>query len=93
MPTENNEKVTGPHSGWFGITSVLLLTLATWGFLFFLHVTYWRDPINPLTRNERSTVIQPAAEATTPAPATGPATAPPNATPTGAPVTPPNTPH
>ena len=64
MPTENNEKLTGPHSGWFGITSVLLLTLATWGFLYFLHVKLWRDPTNPMSPNERSTVIQPAAPAT-----------------------------
>lgn len=71
MPAENNEKLTGPHSGLFGITSVLLLTLATWGFLYFLHVKLWRDPINPMSPNERSTVIQPATPVTTaPAPTT-----------------------
>jgi hypothetical protein len=61
MPAETKEKLTGPHSGLFGISSVLLLTLATWGFLYFLHVKLWRDPINPISPNERSTVIQPAA--------------------------------
>lgn len=74
MPAENNEKLTGPHSGWFGITSVLLLTLATWGFLYFLHVKLWRDPINPMSPNERSTVIQPTAPATTTPATTAPAT-------------------
>jgi len=70
MPAENNEKLTGPHSGWLGITSVLLLTLATWGFLYFLHVTLWHDPMNPLSPNEQSTVIQaPAATAPAAAPA------------------------
>lgn len=68
MPAENNEKLTGPHSGWVGITTALVLTAATWAFLFFLHVTYWRDPINPMSPNERSTVIQPATR-----PAPGPA--------------------
>ena len=57
MPAENNEKLTGPHSGVLGITSVLLLTLLTWSFLYFLHVKLWRDPINPMSPNERSTVI------------------------------------
>lgn len=85
MPAENNEKLTGPHSGWFGITSVLLLTLATWAFLYFLHVKLWHDPINPLSPNEKSTVIQ---SDVTPAPATAPAT-----TPTPAPTTAPSTPH
>ena len=60
MPAENNEKLTGPHSGVFGITSVLLLTLLTWGFLYFLHVKLWRDPINPMSPNERSTMIHEA---------------------------------
>jgi hypothetical protein len=70
MATENNEKLTGPHSGWFGITSVLLLTAATWAFLYFLHVTVWHDPMNPISPNERSTVIH-----ETPAtPAPGPVT-------------------
>jgi hypothetical protein len=69
MPAENTEKLTGPHSGWVGITSVLLLTLATWGFLYFLHVTQWHDPMNPISPNERSTVIQPAAAPATTAPA------------------------
>jgi hypothetical protein len=69
MPAENNEKLTGPHSGFVGVTSALLLTLATWAFLYFLHVTQWHDPMNPISPNERSTVIQPA---TTPA-ATPPA--------------------
>jgi hypothetical protein len=71
MPAENNEKLTGPHSGWFSITAVLLLTLATWGFLYFLHVTQWHDPINPMSPNEKSTVIQPApAQSSAPAAAT-----------------------
>ncbi|MEO6865644.1 MAG: hypothetical protein ABI229_09330 [Gemmatimonadaceae bacterium] len=74
MPAENNEKLTGPHSGLFGITSVLLLTLATWCFLYFLHVKLWRDPINPMSPNERSTVIQPPAPATTPTTPTTPTT-------------------
>lgn len=69
MRAENNEKLTGPHSGIFGITSVLLLTLVTWGFLYFLHVKLWRDPINPMTPNERSTVIhEPSAPADSRAP-------------------------
>jgi hypothetical protein len=48
----NNEKVTGPHSGVFGVVSVLLLTAFTWGFIWFLHVKLWHDPINPLSPNE-----------------------------------------
>ncbi|HEY8309985.1 MAG TPA: hypothetical protein VIG47_05480 [Gemmatimonadaceae bacterium] len=68
MPSANNEKLTGPHSGWFGVSSALLLTLITWGFLYFLHVKLWHDPMNPMSPNEHSTVIQPAA--TTPATAT-----------------------
>jgi hypothetical protein len=57
MPAENNEKLTGPHGGWWGVGTALVLTLATWLFLFFLHVKYWRDPINPISPNEQSTVI------------------------------------
>lgn len=68
MPAENNEKLTGPHSGWIGVGSALLLTLITWLFLFFLHVKYWHDPINPMSPNEESTVIQ-----TPPPPAAAPA--------------------
>lgn len=55
----NNEKVTGPHSGLFGVVAVLLLTAATWSFLFFLHTRLWHDPINPMSPNERSTVSAP----------------------------------
>ncbi len=68
MPAENNEKLTGPHSGWIGVGTALTLTLATWLFLFFLHVKYWHDPINPLSPNEESTVIH-----TAPPPASAPA--------------------
>jgi|GEM_PF-1143580 hypothetical protein len=67
MPAENKEKLTGPHGGLVGVGSVLLLTLATWGFLYFLHVTQWHDPMNPMSPNERSTVIQPAEAPTAPA--------------------------
>jgi hypothetical protein len=52
----NNEKVTGPGHGYVGITSVVLLTIATWVLLWTLHVRLWSDPINPMTPNERSTV-------------------------------------
>jgi len=69
MPAENNEKLTGPHSGWWGVGTALVLTAATWAFLFFLHLTVWHDPINPISPNERSTVIQPAEAPATPAPA------------------------
>lgn len=48
----NTEKVTGPHSGVFGVVSVVLLTLFTWGFIWYLHVTLWHNPINPLSPNE-----------------------------------------
>jgi hypothetical protein len=61
MPAENNEKLTGPPSGWWGVGTALGLTIATWAFLYFLHLTAWHDPINPISPNERSTVIQPAA--------------------------------
>ncbi len=56
----NTEKVTGPHSGRFGIISVLLLTAFTWGFIWFLHTKLWHDPINPLSPNETSAVSHPA---------------------------------
>lgn len=68
MPTANNEKLTGPHSGRLGLTFVLLLTLATWSFLYFLHVKLWHDPMNPMSPDEGSTVIQ--SVPTTPATAT-----------------------
>lgn len=48
-PRETRERVKGPHSGLFGIVSVLLGTLATWGFIYYLHVTRWHDPRNPMT--------------------------------------------
>ncbi|HXF23042.1 MAG TPA: hypothetical protein VN602_00880 [Gemmatimonadaceae bacterium] len=69
MPAENNEKLTGPHSGWWGVGTALVLTAATWAFLFFLHLTVWHDPINPISPNERSTVIQPAEAPAAAAPA------------------------
>lgn len=60
----NTEKVTGPHSGIFGVVSVLLLTAFTWGFIWYLHTTFWHDPMNPLSPNETSAAAvsrQPAA--------------------------------
>ena len=57
----NNEKVTGPGRGFIGVGSVVILTIATWVFLWTLHVNMWHDPINPLSPNERSTVTQPQA--------------------------------
>lgn len=56
---ENNEKVTGPHSGVVGIVSVLVLTAATWLFLWTLHVKLWHDPMNPLSPNETAGVVAP----------------------------------
>ncbi len=53
----NNEKVTGPHSGIFTLITVLVLTAATWGFLYFLHVKLYHDPRNPLSPNEHSTMV------------------------------------
>lgn len=46
---ENNERLTGPRSGLFGIVAVLLGTAATWGLIYYLHVTRWHDPLNPLS--------------------------------------------
>lgn len=54
----NTEKVTGPHSGVFGVVSVLLLTVLTWAFLWFLHTQLWHDPMNPLSPNEKSGASQ-----------------------------------
>jgi len=49
MAAENRERVTGPRSGVFGVVAVLLGTAFTWGLLFYLHVHYWHDPLNPLS--------------------------------------------
>lgn len=51
----NNERVGGPRSGIFGIVSVLLLTVFTWGLLFYLHTRLYHDPMDPMSPNEHST--------------------------------------
>ncbi len=37
---------------------MLLLTIFTWGLIWFLHTTLWHDPMNPLSPNEKSGVSQ-----------------------------------
>lgn len=55
---ENDEKVTGPHSGVFGVVSVLTLTALTWLLLWTLHVRLYHDPMNPLSPNEGTTEVR-----------------------------------
>ena len=59
---ENNEKITGPGRGWVGVGSVIILTIATWAFLWTLHVKLWHDPMNPLSPNEKPGVVAPPHE-------------------------------
>lgn len=59
---ENNEKLTGPGKGWVGVGSVIILTIATWVFLWTLHVKLWHDPMNPLSPNETPGVVAPHQE-------------------------------
>ena len=62
MVVENNEKLTGPSRGFVGVGSVILLTIATWLFLWTLHVKLWHDPMNPLSPNEKPGVVAPHQE-------------------------------
>lgn len=68
-PRENDEKVTGPHSGVFGVVSVLILTALTWLLLWTLHVRLYHDPMNPLSPNEAPTEVRTHERATVPPPA------------------------
>ena len=68
---ENNEKLTGPGHGYIGVGSVILLTIATWVFLWTLHVKLWHDPMNPLSPNEKPGIVAPHQESPAAQPGAG----------------------